>query len=155
MLLRRFRDGDGPALWRLFHGTVREVCSRDYSELQVKAWAPDDIDVPDFVRKLASLAPFVVEVDGEIAGYADVQSDGYIDHFYCHRNWQGKGVGSLLMKAIEDQAERSGLERLCSDVSITARPFFEGKGFVVVKEQDVLRRGVMLRNYRMEKLLRA
>ena len=40
---------------------------------------------------------------------------------------------------------------LTANVSITARPFFEQRGYRVVREQRILRRGVWLSNYRMEK----
>lgn len=35
--------------------------------------------------------------------------------------------------------------------SITAKPFFEKRGYIVIKEQTVERFGVELRNYVMEK----
>jgi hypothetical protein len=39
-------------------------------------------------------------------------------------------------------AASRGVHHLRSEVSITARPFFEGVGFCVVREQIVERRGV-------------
>ena len=38
--------------------------------------------------------------------------------------------------------------------SITARPFFERRGYVMVEEQRVLRKGVCLSNYIMQKGIR-
>lgn len=53
--------------------------------------------------------------------------------------------------------ERLSLERatpsLTTNASITARPFFERFGFVVLAEQHPVTRGVRLTNYRMEKRL--
>jgi putative acetyltransferase len=42
------------------------------------------------------------------------------------------------------------MDGLWSDVSITAKPFFERQGFVVIKQQTVNLRGVDLDNYLME-----
>ena len=41
---------------------------------------------------------------------------------------------------------------IVTHVSITARPFFEKRGYRVVKEQQVERRGIRLTNFVMEKM---
>lgn len=46
----------------------------------------------------------------------------------------------------------SAAPRLWVQASLTARPFFEGRGYRVVKAQQVERRGVLLPNFVMEKL---
>lgn len=40
-----------------------------------------------------------------------------------------------------------------ADVSITAKQFFERKGFEVVQQQTVVRQGVELTNFKMKKSL--
>lgn len=57
------------------------------------------------------------------------------------------------MAAILTEAGRRHVPRLFAEVSITARPFFERHGFVVLTEQQVLVREVALTNYRMERWL--
>jgi len=87
--------------------------------------------------------------NGKIIGYGDIQSDGLIDHFYCHHEFQRQGVGSALFSAIEKEAKTNGISKMYSNVSITARPFFEAKGFAVEKEQVIKVRDQQLRNFRM------
>ena len=41
------------------------------------------------------------------------------------------------MSAIVAEAQRLGIARLFTEASITARPFFESQGFVVLTEQAV------------------
>ncbi|NBC65710.1 MAG: hypothetical protein GVY07_08680 [Bacteroidetes bacterium] len=43
MKIRRFQPSDTNQIAQLFHETIRSVNLGDYSEKQVKAWAPDDI----------------------------------------------------------------------------------------------------------------
>ena len=87
-----------------------------------------------------------------IVGFAEFEPSGYIDCFYVHHEYQGKGVGSALMVSIFGKAEQDDIKRIFAEVSITARPFFEAKGFKVVKEQTVTLRGVQLTNFVMEKI---
>ena len=80
---------------------------------------------------------------GVIVGFADLGPDGYLDRLYVHRDWQGRGVASALCDALP--AART------THASITARPFFEKRGYQVLRAQQVERRGILLTNYIMEK----
>ncbi|AMG29119.1 GNAT family N-acetyltransferase [Grimontia hollisae] len=148
--IRRYREGEEPLLWTLFFNTVRNINIRDYSSAQVSAWAPHDFDPAIWKQNIQAINPFVAEWEGKIAGYADVQADGLIDHFFCDRAFQGIGIGRALMEALFDEGRRLGVTRYYAHVSITARPFFEHMGFTVVKEQQVDVRGTVLTNFMME-----
>lgn len=151
MHVRELRAGEEPILFELFLATTRRVNIRDYSQSQVVAWAPDDLDPSVWAEKMRSICPFVVEVDGTIAGYSDLQSDGLIDHFYVHHEWQRRGIGRVLMSEIERRALSRRIGQLETHASVTARPFFEAFDFVVVREQELEMRGEMLKNYVMRR----
>ena len=151
--IRDFQEEDAPTLWALFFNTVRKVNRRDYTEQQVKAWAQEGFDSQLWLKKMISIQPFVAELDGVIVGYSDVQPSGLVDHFFCHHEYQGQGVGRALMTHVIKQAEAKGLNRIFSEVSITARPFYEHMGFTVVNEQQIEVRGATLTNYVMERHL--
>jgi putative acetyltransferase len=59
----------------------------------------------------------------------------------------------LFFETVEREARGQGLGWICTEASITARPFFEQQGFRVVREQMVSRRGVSMTNFVMEKEL--
>ena len=151
--IRRFRRGDEAALHQLFFETIRSVNRQDYTEEQVRAWAPDDYDDVRWAARIRNLNPFICEIDGEIAGYADLQPSGLIDHFFVSRHFQRQGVGTALFERIEEEAELLELEELHSNVSITARPFFERFGFEVVERQRLTINDVALDNFRMARRL--
>jgi len=149
MDVRKFRRGDEKELWELFYNTIHNINIQDYNKAQVAAWAPDDLDINFAIQKFREIDPFVVIHDGKIIGYADIQSDGYIDHFYCHHEFQGQGIGSMLFASLEKEARENGILKMYSNVSITARPFFEAMGFSVEKEQLIQVGDQQLKNYRM------
>lgn len=149
MKIRKFREGDERELWNLFYNTIHNVNNQDYDANQIAAWAPDDLDINIAIQKFREIDPFVVIEVGKIIGYADIQSDGYIDHFFCHHDFQRQGVGRMLFAALEKEARERGILKMYSNVSITARPFFEAMGFSVEKEQVLQVKGQGLKNYRM------
>lgn len=146
--LRRFQTTDAAALRELFNQTVRQVNKRDYTATQLAAWAPENYDRQAWLERLQQNRPFIAESDGTIVGFADVQADGYIDHFFCSALTQGQGIGRGLMYKILAH----DYPRFYANVSITARPFFEHFGFRLVREQQVIVRGVELTNFLMERI---
>ncbi|WP_060981444.1 GNAT family N-acetyltransferase [Vibrio splendidus] len=151
--IRNYKASDDKALWEIFFHTVRNVNVRDYSQQQVEAWAPSSFDFALWQKRMNGLQPFVAELDGCVVGYTDLQPNGLIDHFFCHHEYQRKGVGKALMEHVFTVGRVRGVSRYFSEVSITARPFYEHLGFKVVNEQEVEMRGVKLTNYVMEKVV--
>lgn len=149
--IRPYQPGEEPLLRELFYNTVHNVNQRDYSVEQREAWAPQRYDANVWAVRLAQSEPFVALHNEEIVGFADVQTDGYIDFFFCHQAYQGKGVGKALMKHLLKTGKRYGVKRFYADVSITAKPFFQHYGFEVVRQQQKEVRGVVLTNFLMEK----
>ncbi len=140
-------------LWKIKFETIHNVNRHDYSLKQVLAWAPTENTPKNWPERIRLMDPFIAEVSGKLVGFADLQNDGYIDHFFCHLNHQGQGIGTALMQTLIQAAEINDVDRMYSHVSITARPFFEHFGFSVVKAQEVEIRGEVLTSYVMEKKL--
>jgi putative acetyltransferase len=151
MKVRRYRKGEEQELWSLLYETVHKVNSKDYTQAQIEAWAPTQWDLPKWKKRLNKTNPFVAEKDNQIVGFAELEANGHIDCLYCAHNWQGKGVGSSLLQAIEHEALILGISRLFAEASLTARGFFEKKGFSVESEQTVSLRGEQFTNYAVSK----
>ena len=91
----------------------------------------------------------LVAVEGEqIVGFADMDETGYLDRLYVAADRQGQGIATALCDALEGA---SSAPLFTTHASLTARPFFEKRGYRVVRAQEVERRGVRLRNFVMEK----
>ena len=151
--IRDYRDADGAELTAIFQRAVREIARKDYSPIQVMAWAPDAPDTVDFATRRSAKPTFVAEYDGKLAGFTDLDDDGHIDMFYVNPDFQRRGVASAMLRFLAERAQNEKRKRLHSEVSITARPVFERHGFKVLTYQTVQTNGQALGNYRMEKLL--
>lgn len=150
--IRNYERTDAYVTWTLKFQTIRNINIRDYSSEQVIAWAPDNMDMDTWTKRIDDIKPFIAEIDGQVVGFADLQQDGYIDHFFCHQDYQGIGVGRALMEQIFYIGRARGLSRYYSCVSLTARPFFERYGFDIIKEQQMEVNGLSIPNFVMEKV---
>jgi putative acetyltransferase len=151
--VRRYNPSDLASLISLFRDTVRKINRRDYTDQQVLAWAPDDIDPQQWTRRFANKAVRVAELEGAPVGFVEIARDGQIDMLYVHADHQGEGIATALLRSAEAWARTRGLARLFTEATITARPFFEHRGFRVIAPQRVIRRALEFLNYRMDKLL--
>lgn len=154
-IVREYQAVDADVLRQLFYDTIHTINLRDYSPDQVDAWAPRDFDRQRWADSLLAKMTFVAEREAAVVGFGELEPSGHIDRFYCHADCQGQGVGSLLLNQLESKARTLGLPRVYTEASITAQPFFERRGFITVREQEVECRGVRMTNYVMTKELSA
>ena len=153
MNIRRFQLGEELELFEVYYSAIHLIAKNDYSEEQLNAWAPLDLDRQLWVNRINGINPFVAEIDSQPVGYADIQPNGYIDHFFVSGHYPRQGIGKALMEFIHSEAQTMSLTELTANVSLTAQPFFKRFGFVVVEQRKPVIRGVELRNALMHKSL--
>lgn len=133
--------------------SVHELARGFYTREQLDAWAPAVHDEQGWANRIALLRPFVATIEDRVAGYADLQDSGHIDHFFVSGAFPARGVGSALMQHIHVVAAKRGLRRLSAHVSLSAEGFFARHGFLVDERQTVVVRGIPMENARMSKTL--
>ncbi|WP_053057671.1 GNAT family N-acetyltransferase [Rubrobacter aplysinae] len=155
--IRGYEKDDAPRIARLFHETVHSVNRADYSAEQAWAWSPEVPDPESWHARMSSRCTLVAErrneKGDEVIAFAELEENGHLDMFYCRRDSVGRGVGSRLYASVEREARERGLHLIFTEASITARPFFERHGFSTLEERVVVRRGVELTSFRMQKPL--
>lgn len=145
MIIREYQSSDCEELTKLFYNTVHTVNAKDYTEEQLDAWATGQVDLNKWDQSLREHYSIIVVENETIVGFGDIDESGYLDHLFVHADYQGKGVGTMIC----NQLEQTVSGNIITHASITARPFFEKRGYRVVKEQQVERQGVFLTNFEM------
>jgi len=150
--IRDYQPEDAQVLAHIYYNTIHRINIQHYTEEQVDVWAPaSSLEAEGWTKKFSRTKPIIATAENQVVGFAEFEPNGHIDCFYCHHEWIGKGVGSALMKEILQRAKNNHIHHIFSEVSITARPFFEKHRFKVVKEQTMVRKGIELINFKMER----
>ena len=148
MIIRNYCPSDCAGLAKLFYDTVHTVNVADYTPRQLDAWATGNVDLETWNDSFLAHHTVVAEEDGVLLGFGDMDEQGYLDRLYVHRDHQRRGVAAAICDTLEQASPAS---KFITHASITARPFFEHRGYTVLREQRVERRSVMLTNFVMEK----
>lgn len=145
---------------RLFYRVVHESNGIDYSPQQLDAWAPcNPTHQKHIASKLAEQFVLSVKINGALVGFGSLEKPSpanecaCLDMLFVHHAYQNRGVGTALAEALEREACSRGATRMRTFASLTARPFFEARGYRIVKSNKAIRNGVELPNWVMEKEL--
>ena len=147
MIIRKYEITDCEEIAELFYNTVHSINAKDYTKEQLDVWATDKIDLEKWNKSLLQNYSIVAIDKDTIIGFWYIDKTGYIYHLFVHKEYQKKGVAT----AIWNKLEQSIQGKIFTYASITAKPFFPKRGYLVIKKQEVERQGIYLTNFVMEK----
>lgn len=146
--LRNYLNSDCESVAKLFYETVHTVNSAHYTNEQLSAWAVSADSLKSRRYDLLNQRTLVAEICGEIVGFGSIDKSGELDLLFVHCDYQRQGIAAALCGELE-----KGFSVIKTYASVTAKPFFESRGYVTVKAQEVERGGIKLKNYLMQKVI--
>lgn len=149
--IQTFTPADTTAMITLFYRSVHEVACEYYSPAQLDAWAPRDMDAQAWQARCQNRQTWLALDKDTLAGFIELEDDGHLDLLYVSPDYQRCGVARQLYIQAEEYAQKKGLTRLFVEASLSARGFFERRGFKLMTSQEVSRNGETLINFKMEK----
>ena len=152
--IRIAQQSDSAELRDLYKNTVLVVNRRDYSKAEVEDWASCGDNLSN-IEEMIKTHYFIVAVNqqSQIVGFSSITPQGYLHSMFVHKDFQDRGIATMLLEEIERYAISNGIMRITSEVSLTARPFFEKRGYIVEKEQKRKANQLSLINFWMAKEL--
>ena len=149
--IRPLAADDYRTVGRIYFCAVHEGTRSAYSYQQRLAWGGDTIDLDGWKMRVEALTGFVAEHDGEPLGFITIDQTGYVQFAFVLPSATGTGVGKALLNAAEQWAKEHGATQLTTEASLVARPFFLKSGWLVIEEEHVERKGVILMRSKMQK----
>ncbi len=150
MKIREYKSSDCDKIADLFYNTVHFINAKDYTQEQLNVWATGNVDIYKWDKSFLNNYTLVAEENNMIIGFGDINNEGYLDRLYVHKDYQNMGIATALCDILE---KHYPVEHIITHSSITAKPFFEKRGYKVIKKQFVERNGIRLTNYIMKKYI--
>jgi putative acetyltransferase len=130
-MIKIAQRSDVDAIRQLFQETIESVNRKDYNPDQIKIWSAGAQRIENWQKKITEQYFLLSKDKNTVNGFASMDVNGYIDFMYIHKNYQNQGIATLLLQALESKASELHLEKMWANVSITARPFFQKRGFII------------------------
>ena len=133
MVIRRGIASDADRIWQVRTRAIRESCRSDYREAEIEAWASQP--KPAGLEALIEDTDFLVAVvEGRVVGHA------FLDRNLCEiaavfvcPDHARSGIGSALMRSLEQTAREAGLAHLRLSATLNAVDFYEALGYASIK----------------------
>ena len=146
MIIRQYKDEDFELVSELFYGTVHSVNAKDYTAEQLAAWTGSSYALRTRRKDLSAQRTLIAETNGAVVGFGSIDRSGCLDLLFTHKDFQNQGIATTLCNELE-----KGYSTIKTFSSVTAKPFFVNRGYVIIKERETERSGVKLKNFEMIK----
>lgn len=149
IILRKAELNNLKEIQSLFKETILYTCQKDYTVNQRNTWA-SSINNIDKWKLAIQNEYFIIALQNEkIIGFGSLKNGNYLNLLYVHPNYLKVGIASNIYEELKKESLRLKYKKLEADVSITALPFFEKKGFKVLKKNYNIIDGLEIINYKM------
>jgi putative acetyltransferase len=151
IIIKIAQESDIPNIAKLFYETIQTVNIKDYTQEEVDDWSSWYSDTDKWKQKINEQFFIIAQLNNELVGFSSLSEDGYLDYMFVHKEHQRKGIAKKLYSKIEEKALEQKNHIIYSEVSITAKKFFESLGFEIEKLQTKKSKNKELTNFRMRK----
>jgi len=147
--IREANSEDTGRLIEVFSNSIKTAAVKDYTPNEIKEWLKTTQNKSRWRDLLKEQVVLVAEVRNQVVGFASLKEGNYLDFMYVHSDFMRQGIAQCLLNEVLDRVKSLKMESISSDVSITAKPFFEKNGFKVVRKNENHRGEEGLINYHM------
>ena len=125
---RRATPSDAAVLHALRSRSILELAPSRMSIEEVRKWAERG-SVESTLRRLKQMEVWVAEMPSQIVGWVAVRGEDYLDALYVDPKFAGRGIGSRLLRLIEDAMRGRGIAVIRAEASWNAEDFYIRRGY--------------------------
>lgn len=150
LAFRRYHSSDLPSIKKIYVETINAVNAADYTPAQRSAWIAGfhERSKSTFERGIS----FIACNQGNIVGFGTLTPDGEISNMYIHKDFQRQGIGSQILKMLEQTAAEQGISTLFLYSSITSESFYRKHKYITAKHESYTRNGQAIHVIKMIKV---
>lgn len=146
--IRRARKDDAKHIHDAHMNSIREVCSKDHTSLEISGWGQRAFNREQREQSIENNFIWVVEFNDLIEGYAEIrfrEAEGIVYSkifgLYLTSRVLGMGFGKKLLELMIDEAKKNNVKMITLESTITAHNFYKKFGFKDSGEQILVQIG--------------
>jgi len=154
-IIRRAIHSDAEGIIDVHVRSIREICSKDYTDEQIEAWSGRKFKSELWIQAMDRDFVWIVEHDSKVTGFGHLaimdQDSCEVMGLYFVPPAIGQGLAKKMFLEFFSVARENRLKLIRLHSTITARAFYESLGFMQsASDTTIEMRGVAIPCYPME-----
>ena len=145
MNLRQITIKDQLELKKVYFDSIQSLDPKIYNQEQKRAWSSQAWNNPNFDKSITKGKGWLLSNQEEIIAFATRYPNDRIALFYCKGKFQRKGCGSKLIRKLEDEAKKEGLDYLLTEASLISYKLFLKNEWEIIRKEKVIINNIFLK----------
>ena len=151
MHLRQTNIKDKFKLKSIYFDSINSIEGGIYSPEQKFAWSSQAWENKEFDRNFIKGNGWVIEINSKLEAFAIRYPSNRLSLLYCKSNSKGKGLGTRLLKKIEEDAKKNNIDTIYTEASLMSyRLLLKNEWKIIHKEKFFIKDTIFYR-YKMYK----
>lgn len=135
-IIRKALPEDAFAIHEAHMRSIQELCSKDYTEAEIKAWGHRPYNEEHRLFAITNQIVYVVVINDSIGGYAQLRfytdnnvKKAHVMGLYLTSLASGKNLGTQALQKLISEAYAFGVQQITLESTLTSKAFYLKNGF--------------------------
>ena len=151
MNLRQITIKDQINLKRIYFDSIQSIDEKIYSKEQKLAWSSQAWINLEFHKSITKGKGFIIEDNNKEIGFAIRYPKNKLSLLYVRGNFRRKGIGNILIKAIEKEALKEGISSIKTEASLLSYELFLKNNWKKIRKEKIIIQNTQFSRYKMFK----
>ena len=153
MHLRQINIKDKSDLKSIYFDSINSIDEKVYSPEQKFAWCSQAWENPEFNKAILEGKGWAIEEDLDLKGFAIRYPENKLCLLYCRDNSKRKGLGTILLKKIEEEAKTDNISFIKTEASLISYGLLLKNNWIIIREEKVIIKDTIFNRFKMIKKL--
>ena len=151
MNLRQTTIKDQIDLKRIYFDSIQSIDEKIYSKEQKLAWSSQAWINLEFHKSITKGRGFIMENRNKKIGFAMRYPKNKLSLLYVRGNFRRKGIGNILINAIEKEASNEGISSIKTEASLLSYELFLKNNWKEIHKEKIIIQNIIFYRYKMFK----
>ncbi len=151
MNLRQITIKDQINIKRIYFDSIQSIDEKIYSKEQKLAWSCQAWINLEFHKSITKGKGFIMEDRNKEIGFAIRYPKNKLSLLYVKGNFRRKGIGNILINAIEKEAFKEGISSIQTDASLLSYKLFLKNNWKKIRKEKIIIQNIEFSRYKMFK----
>ena len=151
MNLRQTTIKDQIDLKRIYFDSIQSIDEKIYSKEQKLAWCSQAWINLEFHKSITKGRGFIMENHNKKIGFAMRYPKNKLSLLYVRGNFRRKGIGNILINAIEKEASNEGISSIKTEASLLSYELFLKNNWKEIHKEKIIIQNIIFYRYKMFK----